>query len=491
MLFNSFNFLIFFVVVSVLYFVLPHKVRWVLLLIASYIFYMAWRPELILLIVFSTLVNYIISHKIYQSNDPKRRKNLLILSLVINFGLLFVFKYLVFINNSFISLFQSIGLNYPVKKFDIILPMGISFYTFQAAAYTIDVYRGEIKPVKNYGKFSLFITFFPQLVAGPIERSKNLLPQFYKKHHFDIDRVILGLKIMMWGFFKKVVIADRLSVAVNTVYNSCKYYSGLTFVFVTALFAFQIYCDFSGYSDIAIGCAKVLGFDLMRNFDRPYLSKSVREYWRRWHISLSSWFMDYIYIPLGGNRDGKIKQYRNLMATFLVSGLWHGANWTFVLWGGLHGLFIVFGNITDENCKKIKTFFGWKRNFLSTWVINSISILITFGLVVFAFILFRANSIGDAVYIIKHLLWGFRSWTTPQYLYQMVTDIGLNLYELQMVLIALGVLIAAELFGGEDIHQTLMRHNVVSRIFFYVLIAVLILCTGVFYNAGSFIYFQF
>lgn len=491
MLFNSFNFLIFFVVVSVLYFVIPHKVRWVLLLIASYIFYMAWRPELILLIVFSTLVNYIISLKIYQSNDQKVRKNLLILSLVINFGLLFVFKYLVFINNSFIGLFQNIGLNYPVKKFDIILPMGISFYTFQAAAYTIDVYRGEIKPVKNYGKFSLFITFFPQLVAGPIERSKNLLPQFYEKHRFDIDRVILGLKIMMWGFFKKVVIADRLSVAVNTVYNSCKYYSGLTFVFVTVLFTFQIYCDFSGYSDIAIGCSKVLGFELMQNFDRPFLSKSVREYWRRWHISLSSWFMDYIYIPLGGNRNGKGKQYRNLMATFLVSGLWHGANWTFVLWGGLHGLFIVFGNITDGLCKKIKSFFGWKKNCFSTWVINSISILCTFGLVVFAFILFRANSIGDAVYILKHLLWGFRSWTTPQYLYDMVTNIGLNLYELQMVLIALGVLIAAELFGGKDIHQTLMKHNVVSRIFFYVLIATLILCTGVFYNAGSFIYFQF
>ena len=491
MLFNSFNFLIFFVVVSVLYFVLPHKARWVLLLISSYIFYMAWRPELILLIVFSTLANFLISLKIYESNYQKERKNLLILSLVINFGLLFVFKYLVFINNSFISIFQSMGLNYPVKKFDIILPMGISFYTFQAAAYTIDVYRGEIRPVKNYGKFSLFITFFPQLVAGPIERSKNLLPQFYEKHRFDIDRVILGLKIMMWGFFKKVVIADRLSVAVNTVYNSCKYYSGLSFVFVTVLFAFQIYCDFSGYSDIAIGCAKVLGFDLMQNFDRPYLSKSVREYWRRWHISLSSWFMDYIYIPLGGNRKGKVKQYRNLMVTFLVSGLWHGANWTFVLWGGLHGLFIVVGNITDGLCKKIKSFFGWKRNILSTWIINSISILITFGLVVFAFILFRANSIGDGLYIIKHLLWGFRSWTTPQYLYDMITNIGLNLYELQMVLIALGVLITAELLGGKDIHKTLMKHNVVFRIFFYVLIAGLTLCTGVFYNAGSFIYFQF
>lgn len=491
MLFNSFNFLVFFVVVSVLYFVLPHKVRWMMLLIASYIFYMAWRPELIVLIVFSTLTNYVIGHKIYQSKDKKRRKNLLILSLIINFGLLFVFKYLVFINNSFISVFQGLGYTYPIKKFDIILPMGISFYTFQAAAYTIDVYRGEIKPVRNYGKFSLFITFFPQLVAGPIERSKNLLPQFYKKHYFDVDRVVLGLKIMMWGFFKKVVIADRLAVAVNTVYNASQYYSGLTFIFVTTLFAFQIYCDFSGYSDIAIGCAKVLGFDLMRNFDRPYLSKSVREYWRRWHISLSSWFMDYIYIPLGGNRKGKPTQYRNLMITFLVSGLWHGANWTFVLWGGLHGLFIVMGNITDGFCSKIKRFFGWNRNFISTGIFNAISVLCTFGLVVFAFILFRANTIGDAIFIVKHLLWGFRSWGTPQYMYEMVTNMGLNLYELKMVLFALGILIVVEMIGGQDIHQTLLRHNVVLRIFFYVLIAVFILCTGVFYDAGSFIYFQF
>ncbi|HCT65693.1 MAG TPA: membrane-bound O-acyltransferase family protein [Lachnospiraceae bacterium] len=491
MLFNSFNFLEFFIVVSLLYFVLPHKLRWVLLLISSYIFYMAWRPELIVLIVFSTFINYIISLFIYESDDQRKRKNLLILSLLINFGLLFVFKYMVFINNSLISGFEILGLTYPIKKFDILLPMGISFYTFQAAAYTIDVYRGEIKPVKNYGKFSLFITFFPQLVAGPIERSKNLLPQFYKKQNFDIDRVIMGLKIMAWGFFKKIVIADRLAVAVNTVYNSCEYYSGLTFVVITVFFSFQIYCDFSGYSDIAVGCAKVLGFDLMCNFDRPFLSKNVREFWSRWHISLSSWFMDYVYIPLGGNRKGKLIQYRNLIITFLISGLWHGANWTFVLWGLLHGMFIVIGNITDGVTKKIKEVLGYNRKILCTWIINLISILCTFGLATFAFILFRANSIGDAAFVIKHLLWGFRSWTTPQYLYETVTNIGLNVYELKMVLIALGVLIVSEVTGGRDIHQTLMKHNAVARIFFYALIVVLILCTGVFYNAGSFIYFQF
>lgn len=491
MLFNSFHYLVFFAVVCGLYFVLPHKVRWVLLLAASYIFYMAWRPELILLIVFSTFVNYILSLKIYKSRSEVQRKNMLILSILINFGLLFVFKYLVFINNSFMGLFTSLGLAYPVKKFDIILPMGISFYTFQAAAYTIDVYRGEIKPVKHYGKFSLFITFFPQLVAGPIERSRNLLPQFYKKHRFNLDRAIWGLKIMAWGYFKKVVIADRAAAAVNTVYNSAGYYSGLTFIFVTVLFAFQIYCDFSGYSDIAIGSAKVLGFDLMRNFDRPFLSKSVREYWRRWHISLSSWFMDYIYIPLGGNRRGKLIQYRNLLITFFVSGLWHGANWTFVLWGGLHGIFIVMGNITQGICDKIKGFLGYKRNIVSTGIINFASIMLTFGFVAFAFILFRANTISDAAFIMQRLLWGFRSWLTPQYLYEMVTGLGISLYELKTVIIAIFVLMAVEVFGGNDIHQTLMKHNSILRIAFYAFITIFILTAGVFYNAGAFIYFQF
>ena len=491
MLFNSFHFIVFFIAVTFFYYLLPHRFRWILLLAASYIFYMAWRPELIILIIFSTFVNYTLSLKIYKSRNAANRRRMLAASVVINFTLLFVFKYLVFFNDTFIALFAGFGGKWPIESFDVILPMGISFYTFQAAAYTIDVYRGDIKPVKNYGKFSLFITFFPQLVAGPIERSSNLLPQFYKQHRFNIKRVILGLKIMMWGFFKKVVIADRAAIAVNTVFNSAQHYTGLTLVVATVLFSFQLYCDFSGYSDIAVGSAKVLGFNLMKNFDRPYLSKSVREFWRRWHISLSSWFMDYVYIPLGGSRGSKLKTYRNLFVTFLVSGLWHGANWTYVIWGGMHGVFIIIERITDGARTKIKNLLGYKNNSFSFGIINLFSVIFTFGLVTLSFIFFRANSVGDAFYIFDHILWGFRSWTDPQYIYNTALNLGMSLYELKTVIIAILTLIAAELLLGGDIHRTLMKKNFFIRLAFYSFIAVFILTAGVFYNAGEFIYFQF
>ena len=347
MLFNSFTFIVFFIAVSALYFVLPHKIRWILLLAASCIFYMAWNPKLIILILITIFINYTAALYIYKYKKQKGKK-ILILTLFIDFGLLFIFKYLGFMNDTLLALF---GDNWPIKTLNIILPMGISFYTFQAASYTIDVYRGTIKPERHFGIFALFVMFFPQLVAGPIERSENLLPQFYEKHKFDFERIISGLRIMMWGFFKKIVIADRAATAVNAIYNSAQSYSGLYLVIATVLFAFQIYCDFSGYSDIAKGCARVLGFRLMDNFKNPYLSGSIKEFWRRWHISLSTWFMDYIYIPLGGNRAGKLKKYRNLIVTFLISGLWHGANWTFVLWGGIHGIYQVVGQMTYKSKK--------------------------------------------------------------------------------------------------------------------------------------------
>ncbi len=491
MLFNSFSYIVFFVVVTALYFVFPHKLRWIILLAASYIFYMAWKPELIVLIVFSTFSNYAISRKIYASEDAKKRKKLLVLSLVINFGLLFIFKYLVFLNETFIGIFDFGGGKWPIESFDIILPMGISFYTFQAASYTIDVYKGVIKPVKNYGKFSLFITFFPQLVAGPIARNKNLLPQFYKKHRFDVERAVMGVKIMIWGFFKKVVIADRAAVAVNTVFNSAQYYSGLTLVFAAILFSFQLYCDFSGYSDIAIGSAKVLGFDLMRNFERPFLSGGIREFWKRWHISLSSWFMDYVYIPLGGNRCSRLKKYRNLFVTFLVSGLWHGANWTFVAWGALHGAMIVAEDITKGVFGAVKKFFGAEKHGLAKFVFRFVGIVFTFGFAVFAFIFFRANTIGDALYIVRHLLWGFRSWTDAQYIYSAVVNLGIGMYEIKTLVLAILTLAATEIFGGKDIHKSLKRHGFLFRLAFYSYITVFILTAGVFYNAGEFIYFQF
>ncbi|MGL4790778.1 MAG: MBOAT family O-acyltransferase [Anaerotignaceae bacterium] len=458
---------------------------------ASYFFYMCWQYELIILIIISTASNFIISHKIYKSQAENQRKTLLILSLVINFGLLFIFKYLVFINTSFMWLFGNIGINYPIPSFDIILPMGISFYTFQAAAYTIDVYSRKIKPVKSYGIFSLFITFFPQLVAGPIERSANLLPQFYKKHPFRLRNVILGLKIMVWGFFKKVVIADRISIAVETVYNTSRYNSGLIFIFAILLFTVQIYCDFSGYSDIARGSARVLGFNLMENFNRPFFSKSIREFWRRWHVSLSSWFMDYVYIPLGGNRNGKLCQYRNLLITFLVSGLWHGANWTYVLWGGLHGLCIVFENITLNCTNKIKSFFGYEKNKVSTALFDLVSMVFTFCFVAVAFTLFWVNSIEDAFYIFTHLLWDFRSFATPQYLYETITSMGINIYELKIILTGILVLALSEIFIGKNLYKPLPWFRGIVGTIYYGFLIVFILTAGVFYNAGAFIYFQF
>ena len=484
MLFNSFIFIVFFIAVSALYFVLPHKIRWILLLAASCIFYMAWNPKLIILILITIFINYTAALYIYKYKKQKGKK-ILILTLFIDFGLLFIFKYLGFMNDTLLALF---GDNWPIKTLNIILPMGISFYTFQAASYTIDVYRGTIKPERHFGIFALFVMFFPQLVAGPIERSENLLPQFYEKHKFDFERIISGLRIMMWGFFKKIVIADRAATAVNAIYNSAQSYSGLYLVIATVLFAFQIYCDFSGYSDIAKGCARVLGFRLMDNFKNPYLSGSIKEFWRRWHISLSTWFMDYIYIPLGGNRAGKLKKYRNLIVTFLISGLWHGANWTFVLWGGIHGIYQVVGQMTYGFRTKVKKALHIYDSFIG----KLMSAIVTFGLVCIGWVLFRANTISDAFYILEHLGTAFTGWWKMQYIYEVITGLGLNIFELIVTATAIIFLMATEMLcGSKPVYDVIEKKNAVVRIIFYLITAAFILSAGVFYEAGAFIYFQF
>lgn len=471
---------------------------------------MAWKPVFIVLIVFSTFINYFLSLLIDQEKDQRKRKRYFILSLISNFGLLFLFKYSVFINESFMELYKYFGTivlqavgktpleatdivqrvlgNYPLKDFDIILPMGISFYTFQAASYTIDVYKRELKPVRHYGYFSLYITFFPQLVAGPIERTANLLPQFYKKHKFNAKRALYGLKIMLLGYFKKIVIADRIAVAVNTVYNQPQDFTGLYFAVASFLFAFQIYCDFSGYSDIAVGCAKILGFDLMKNFKSPYLSGSIREFWRRWHISLSSWLMDYVYIPLGGSRTSKGRHYFNLLATFLVSGLWHGANWTFVIWGGLHGIYQIAGLITRSFRERWKKFWGGDKNPL----LMIGSIIVTFLLVDFAWIFFRANRVEDAFYIIQAMAQDFLGWKNRQYMYEVLNGMGLNLYEFAVIGISILILMGSEILSKtEQVYEYWEKKPYLFRLIYYVLIASIVLTAGVYYNAGEFIYFQF
>ncbi|CAN5908465.1 hypothetical protein BH23GEM7_BH23GEM7_20090 [soil metagenome] len=346
MLFNSLQFLFFFPVVVALYFATPHRFRWTLLLAASYYFYACWKPEYLLLIIASTLVDYGAALGMGAAATQARRKAFLALSLGSNLGLLFAFKYFNFFNESARALFDQFNLFYGVPAFDVLLPVGISFYTFQTLSYTIDVYRGQREPERHLGIFALYVSFFPQLVAGPIERSTRLLPQFFEKHEFSADRVSSGLRLILWGFFKKIVIADRLAIYVNEVYGNPAGFDGPTLLLATYFFAFQIYCDFSAYSDIAIGAARVMGFELMQNFRRPYFARSIHEFWQRWHISLSTWFRDYVYIPLGGNRVPFWRWYVNLFAVFLVSGLWHGANWTFVVWGGLHGFYLVFSLMT-------------------------------------------------------------------------------------------------------------------------------------------------
>ena len=424
----------------------------------------------------------------YGRGEDTGKKLCIAGSLFLNLGLLVYFKYLNFLIEFWNKSTGYIHTGGSLSTMEILLPVGISFYIFQAIGYTIDVYRGDVYTERNFLKYALFVSFFPQLVAGPIERSRNLLPQFYKKHRFHKENILLGLKWILWGFFKKIVIADRVSTAVNTIYNAAQSYNGFYFVFATILFAFQIYCDFSGYSDIAFGSAKVLGFDLMHNFEKPYLSKSIKELWRRWHISLSTWFMDYIYIPLGGNRKGKLRKCLNLFITFFVSGIWHGANWTFAVWGAMHGIYLVMGILTENIRKRIKKILHLNNNII--W--NFCSIVFTFLLFCASLIIFRANTISDAIYIFQHIFDNIQQWTNAQYIYEIITSMGINLFELTVVILSILFLILLEVITGKDfVIAGVEKTNCVFRLAFYVFLTVWILSTGVFYNSGEFIYFQF
>ncbi|MFN8452752.1 MAG: MBOAT family protein [Anaerolineae bacterium] len=392
MTFTTPEFIIFFAAFVPLYFAIPPRLRWVVLLAASYFFYAYGSGIYVVLIAFTTLVDYTAARAMGATDDPRRRRLYLAASLTANLGTLFVFKYFNFFNQSFEALAASLGWGYPVNALSVVLPVGISFYTFQSIAYTIDVYRGAIQPEKHLGIFATFVAFFPQLVAGPIERARHMLPQFHLRARFDSARAVAGLRLILWGAFKKIVIADRLAIYVNTVYTTPGDYNGLPLILATVFFAFQIYCDFSAYSDIAIGAAKILGFDLMENFRQPYFAQSIREFWGRWHISLSTWFRDYLYIPLGGSRVTLPRHLLNLMIVFLVSGLWHGASWTFVIWGALHGLYMV-----------VETLLRGRRITYYLYLPRAVRVVLTFALVCFAWIFFRANSFGDALYVVGHL----------------------------------------------------------------------------------------
>ena len=416
MLFNSIDFLIFLPIVLVIYYIIPMKYKHIWLLISSYYFYMCWNAKYVLLIFVSTVITYlsgILIDKVEKTwpdvNDiGKYKKLILALSFVSNLGILFYFKYINFTLDIVTRVLSKMNISMNVPVFDVILPVGISFYTFQALSYSVDVYRGEVAPEHDFFRYALFVSFFPQLVAGPIERSKNLLTQLREPRKFDFGYAFDGILLMLWGFFLKIVLADRIAIFVDTAYGDCEHYQGIYLIVATVLFAVQIYCDFSGYSSIAMGTAKLLGIELMDNFNAPYLSTSVADFWRRWHISLTSWFKDYLYIPLGGSRRGTFRKYINKMIVFILSGLWHGAQLTFVVWGAINGLYQVIGEVLMPIRKKVSDIIGINRNSEGVY---ALSVLATFALVDFTWIFFRADSLGRAIYIIKSILNTENIWT--------------------------------------------------------------------------------
>jgi len=435
MAFNSFAFLLFFPLVTGAYFMLAHRWRWVLLLAASCFFYMYFIPKYILILGFTIGVDYAAGLLIERA-EGRRRRLFLAGSLVANLGVLAFFKYFNFLSDNLAALASFIGWNYPVAHLGIVLPIGLSFHTFQAMSYTIEVYRGRQRAERHLGLFALYVLFYPQLVAGPIERPQNLLRQFREEHDFDYGRVTSGLKLMAWGFFKKTVIADRLAWVVNIVYGDPTRFNGPVLATATVLFSFQIFCDFSGYSDIALGSARVMGFRLMRNFDSPYQSRSIAEFWRRWHISLSSWFGDYVFRPLssavsrrlsGPTFAGLKAEYviyaTPIIVTFLLSGLWHGANWTFVLWGALNGVYLVTAILTKSPRARMR-----KRLHLnaSPALLAVGQIAATFGLVSFAWIFFRARSLQEASTICTGLLSGWALLADPAALASSFRGVGMS-----------------------------------------------------------------
>lgn len=495
MLFNSYDFLVFFPVVALLYFVIPKRVRYVWLLIASYYFYMGWNAKYALLLLTSTAITYLsgllLSRvKPEQKNAMMWKKSIVTLSFVSNLSILFFFKYFDFAIININRVLGVLGIELLNPQFDVLLPVGISFYIFQALSYTMDVYRGEIYAEKNFLKYALFVSFFPQLVAGPIERSKNLLKQVNEDHKFSYSRMWEGLLLMTWGYFMKLVIADRAAIFVDNAYSQSVAYDGKYLLIASILFAVQIYCDFAGYSTIAVGAAKIMGFELMENFNCPYFATTVAEFWRRWHISLSSWFRDYLYIPLGGNRKGTLRKYVNTMIVFLVSGLWHGASWSYVIWGGLNGFYQVVGSIFSPFRKKLAARFPKMDQ---SRVMKVIRIMVTFVLVDFTWIFFRAGSLAQA----KDVLYRMLHMNSPELLANgTLWDLGLNKQNFIVLGIAIIILLIGDIAKYHNIKvcEKVMNWNAVLRGGFLLVCFMGILIFGIWgsgYQETNFIYFQF
>ena len=487
MLFNSTLFLIFFPIVVCLYYIIPDRFKNVFLLAASYYFYMSWNAEYALLILATTVVTYFSAILVGRS---VRRKTVLALCLIFNLGLLIFFKYTGFLLNLFGGLVEVFGVRLALPVFDIVLPVGISFYTFQALGYMIDVYRGDVEPERNFLRYALFVSFFPQLVAGPIERSGRLISQLVP-HKFDWDRFREGILLMLWGYFLKLVIADRTAVFVDTVYGDYRTYAGWYIIVATILFGIQIYCDFMGYTVIAVGAAKILGVDLTDNFNAPYLATTVADFWRRWHISLTSWFRDYLYFPLGGSRKGRVHKYINIMIVFLVSGLWHGASLAFVLWGGLNGLYQIIGEVLLPVRKKIREILHIKSDSVISGIVGGI---VTFILVDFAWMFFRAGRLGESVDILRSMISGrnFGILTDGSSLY----ECGLDRPNIVALLLAVAVLLVADICKkrGVAVRKIIMKLHWTLRLIIIPVCVLIIILFGVYgpqYDEAAFIYFQF
>ena len=486
MLFNSIDFAIFLPIVFILYWFITNKnlkLQNLLIVIASYTFYGWWDWRFLSLIIFSTIVDYSIGIALSKQENYNKRKLLLWSSILVNLGFLGFFKYYNFFIDNFITAFSFFGSDIKPNTLSIILPVGISFYTFQTLSYTIDVYRKNLKPTQDIVAFSAFVSFFPQLVAGPIERATNLLPQFYKKRQFDYNKAVDGMRQILWGLFKKVVIADNCAQYANEIFNNSSEYSGSTLVLGALFFTFQIYGDFSGYSDIAIGTSRLFGFNLKQNFAFPYFSRDIAEFWRRWHISLSTWFRDYLYIPLGGSRGGTWNKIRNTFIIFIVSGFWHGANWTFISWGALNAIYFLPILLTNNNRKNLDTVANGKLfpSFKETALM-----LLTFGLTVFAWIFFRAENIEHAISYISDLFLGLAEYRNYYRSYRYIYKIGIP-----FIIIFISF-ICIEWLGRKDqfaiSFSTLKLPKIARYILYYFLIISILWFSG---KEQQFIYFQF
>ena len=496
MLFNSFDFVIFFPIVLLVYFVIPKKGRYIWLLAASYYFYMGWNAQYALLLLFSTVITYLSSLLLAKWREQERKKKFVVAACVlINFGILFVFKYLVFASQIVIKIADVLGNELQEPKIDLLLPVGISFYIFQAVGYMIDVYREEVNVEKNFFRYALFVSFFPQLVAGPIERSRNFLPQIQNLHNiklWDFKRIRSGALIMMYGYIMKMVIADRAAIFVDAVYSIEYYedYVGFTVLVAAILFSVQIYCDFAGYTFIAIGAARIMGIQLMNNFNAPYFAASIKEFWDRWHISLTSWFRDYLYFPLGGSRKGKVRKYLNILIVFAVSGLWHGAGWNFVIWGVLHGVLRVLEEVTVKVRKKILDILGIRQNVFSYKLFQ---IGINFFVVTIAWMFFRAETLQQAFEMIKNM---FLEWNTWVLFDGSLFTLGLDAKDFNVLILFIAIVMVVDYLRSKKIAlaENFGKQNILMQWLVFLAGVWAILIFGIYgpgFNAAQFIYFQF